>query len=470
MTPLTSTALATFVAQARVDDRVRSAAATAILDTLAVLIAGSVEDATARIAQTLAPQLDGQGLPSFDPAIRLRPDDAALLYGTAAHALDFDDVSMLAICHPSAPILAALLAAGPWSELTGPALCEAHAIGTEVMIRMGQAIGFRHYELGFHATATMGVFGATAAVARLRRLDSRMSANALAIAASLASGLRLNFGSMIKPAHVGIAAANALRAVDWACAGVEADRGDLFRPGGLFDALSGGTQVTWPPEVQLGAPFAIETPGLERKRFACCYLLHKIIALGIEASQQGAKLETIAKLRVEMPRGGTRPLIHPVPKSGRQAMFSAPYALVAAIHDGGIGFASFADSAVARPEVQARLADVLVEEVAGPPLTPEEIGAAPVRLELMMADGSIRRSERLAAPGSPTDPLTPDELERKWIDCVRRANPSLSAASAAALHSRGLSDLKSAGLEPWLRDVWAAARSTAAPRVRLASA
>ena len=170
MIPLTSTALATFVTQARVDDRVRSAAATAILDTLAVLIAGSVEDATARIAKTLAPQLDGQGLPSFDPAIRLRPDDAALLYGTAAHALDFDDVSMLAICHPSAPILAALLAAGPWAELTGPALCEAHAIGTEVMIRMGQAIGFRHYELGFHATATMGVFGATAAVARLRRL------------------------------------------------------------------------------------------------------------------------------------------------------------------------------------------------------------------------------------------------------------------------------------------------------------
>ena len=468
--PLTSTALATFVTQARVDDRVRSAAATAILDTLAVLIAGSVEDATARIAQTLAPQLDGQGLPSFDPAIRLRPDDAALLYGTAAHALDFDDVSMLAICHPSAPILAALLAAGPWAELTGPALCEAHAIGTEVMIRMGQAIGFRHYELGFHATATMGVFGATAAVARLRRLDSRMTANALAIAASLASGLRLNFGSMMKPIHVGIAAANAIRAVDWACAGVEADHGDLFRPGGVFGALSGGVQLSWPEEVALGSPFAIEMPGLERKRYACCYLLHKIIALGIEASQKGVTLDAIKKLRVEMPRGGTRPLIHPFPKSGTQAKFSAPYAVIAAIHDGRLDFTSFTDRAVARPEVQARLADVLVEETVGPPLTPKEIGAAPIRLEVVMTDGAIRRSERIAAPGSPADPLTAGDLESKWIDCFRRANPTLSAVSAAALHSRGLSCLESAGLEPWLRDIWAAARATEAPLVRLASA
>lgn len=468
--PLTSAALATFVTQAKVGDRVRSAAATAILDTLAVLIAGSVEDATARIAQTLAPQWDGQGFPSFDPAIRLRPDEAALLYGTAAHALDFDDVSMLALGHPSAPILAALLAAGPWGRLNGQAFCEAYTIGAEVTIRMGQAIGFNHYDLGFHTTATMGVFGATAAVARLRRLDSSMTAKALAIAASLASGLRLNFGSMMKPVHAGMAAANALRAIDWACAGVEADRDDLFRPGGLFEALSGGAQVTWPEQVELGTPFAIETPGLERKRFACCYLLHKIIALGIEASQQGVKLDAIAKLRVEMPRGGTRPLIHPAPVSGTQAMFSAPYALIAAIHDGGIGFASFTDDAVARPNVRARLADVLVEEAPGPPLTSEEIGAAPVRLELVMTDRTICRSERVAAPGSPADPLTPDELESKWVDCLRRANPTLSAASAAALHARGLSDLECAGLEPWLRDVWAAARAPEAPRIRLASA
>ena len=467
---MTSTDIATFVTEVRVGERVRLAAATAILDTVGVLIAGSVEDATTRIAKTLPSELAGQGLSSFDPAIRLRPEEAALLYGTASHALDYDDVSMLAICHPSAPVVAALLAAGPWAELTGPELCDAHAVGTEVMIRMGQAIGFRHYDLGFHSTGTMGVFGATAAVARLRRLDSTVTANAFAIAGSLSCGIRLNFGSMIKPVHVGVAASNALRAINWASAGVEASRGDLFGPRGVFEAFSGGTQVGWPQEIALGKPFAIDSPGLEQKRYPCCYLLHKIIALGREVARQGTKLDQIATLRVQMPMGGTRPLIHPFPTSGAQAKFSGPYALIAAIHDGAIGLASFDDRLVARPDIQARLADVLIEEVAGPPLTPEQIGAAPVKLELVMIDGSKRGSERLAAPGSSADPLTPHDLQEKWIDCLRHANPLLPPASAANLHSRGVSDLRSAKLEPWLRDVWSAARADAAPQVRLASA
>ena len=452
--PIRSIDVAAFVTQAGVDSRVRATTAPAILDTVAVLLAGSVEDVVARVGRVLRPEEASDSVPSFDPAIRLRPEDAALLYGTAAHALDFDDVSMLAICHPSAPVLAALLAARPWSQLTGPELCEAHAIGTEVMVRMGQAIGFGHYELGFHTTATMGVFGATAAVARLLRLDLAETSAAFAIAASLACGLRLNFGSMVKPVHVGVAAANALRAVGFARAGVEASRTELFGPGGVFGALSGGTQVTWPEDVALGRPFAIESPGFERKRYACCYLLHKIIALGKQASRDGICLADIAKLRVEMPLGGTRPLIHPIPRSGTQAMFSGPYALIAAINDGDIGFESFDDRTVARPEIQARLADVAIAEVAGPPLTSEEIGAAPVRLELQMVDGSLRRYERTAAPGSPADPLSAEELRTKWVSCLRRANPALPAGRAEALYGQGAANLANGHLGPWLQTLW----------------
>ena len=456
--PITSFDVATFISEARPGPRALSAASTAVLDTVAVLVAGSIEDATVRIASTLTPELGGNSFPSFDPAVCVRPGEAALLYGTAAHALDFDDVSVVAICHPSAPVLAALLAAGDWADLTGQQLCEARIIGTEVMIRRGQAIGFHHYDLGFHSTATMGVFGATAAVARLRHLDRDQTANVLAIAASLASGLRLNFGSMIKPIHVGVAAANALRAVEWASAGVEPSRGDLFGPGGLFEAMSGGSQVTWPDDIVLGKPFAIEAPGFEQKRYASCYLLHKVIATGKEASLQGMRLSEIARFRVEMPMGGTRPLIYPFPKTGTQAMFSAPYALVATILDGDIGFDSFDDRAVARQTVQSRLGDVLIEEVTGPSLTPGQIGAAPVRMELLLTDGSSRRFERFAAPGSPADQLSPKDLEVKWIDCLRRANPSLSASNAGALYTQGTTGLRSGSLEPWLKGVWSAAR------------
>ncbi len=464
--PLTSSDLATFVSDARPGDPTLTAASTAIMDTIAVLLAGSVEDATTRIEATLQEETGRDSVPSFDPAIRVRAADAALLYGTAAHALDFDDVSMLAICHPSAPVLSALLAGENWGRLSGERLCEAHAIGTEVMIRMGQAIGFRHYELGFHSTATMGVFGATAGLARLRGLDREQTANALAIAASLASGLRLNFGSMIKPVHVGVAAANALRAVEWSQAGVEASRGDLFRPGGVFDALSGGTQVAWPEDIRFGEPFAIDDPGFERKRYACCYLLHKIVALGKEVSTQGICLDEIVRLRVEMPMGGTRPLIHPFPKSGRQAMFSGPYALVAAIFDGDIDFHSFDDRSVARHEIQSRLCDVTIAEAIGPALTPEQIGAAPVRLELLLKDGSSRGLECVVAPGSPADPLSPGDLKAKWIDCLRHANPSLPETAASALYRKGVTALRSGPLDAWLSDVWSAARPSNANAFR----
>lgn len=421
------------------------------------MLAGSVEEAAVRIGATFEPVSPRGGFPSFDQMVHLCAEDAALLYGTAAHALDYDDVSMLAISHPSAPVLAALLAAEDWTKVSGAQIAEAHAIGTEAMVRMGQAIGFAHYELGFHATATMGVFGATAAVARLRGFDAAQTANALAIAVSLASGLSLNFGSMMKPVHVGIAAASGLRAAVWSGAGVEASSGDLFGPRGVFDALSGGRQVNWPEDVALGRPFAIEAPGFELKRYPCCYMLHRIIALGRHVSETGLGLDAIAALRVEMPRGGTRPLIHPFPASGKQAMFSGPYTLLAAIVDGDVGFASFEDRAVSRAEIQSRMADVTIEEVAGPALTSEQIGAAPVRLALRLSDGSTRRFECLASPGSPADPLDLDEQEAKWIDCLRRANPALLSGAAAALRVRAVKGLGTGALQPWLSELWHAA-------------
>jgi hypothetical protein len=151
-------------------------------------------------------------------------------------------------------------------------------------------------------------------------------------------------------------------------------------------------------------------------------------------------------------------------------MFSAPYALIAAISDGDISLASFDDHAVARPEVQARLADVLIEEVAGPPLTFEEIGASPVRLELLMVDGSKRRFERTAAPGSSADALASKDLRTKWIDCLRRANRSMTPERAAALHARGVTDLGSNTLGPWLQTIWEESRPSCRAQRRRASA
>lgn len=446
--------IVSFSTRRQVPPATRAAAIPAILDTLAVLFAGSAEPAVATLGATFLALPGDAGRPAFAGGGSLRPEDTALLYGMAAHALDYDDVSMLAICHPSAPVLAALLACRPWDGIDGAQLCEAHAIGAEVMIRMGQAIGFRHFEIGYHATATMGHFGAVAAIARLRALPDDVVANSFAIVASMTAGLRLNFGTPVKPLHAGLAASNALRAVSWASAGIHASRGELLGPGGIFEALTGGATPGWSDDVPLGAPFAIETPGLERKRYACCYMLHKVIALGLEVAAAGLALDDIGTLTVTMPRGGLRPLSHPIPHCGNEALFSLPYTLLAAIADGDISFDSFTDAAVARPAIRRRLGDVTALEEGAAPLTAEQIGAAPVTLSLGMRDGTVRTFSRTVAPGSAADPLTTADLRAKWTQCLRRAAPALSAERAGALFDGGHAALQSGPIGPWLHSVW----------------
>src|SRR3954452_12417619 len=187
-------------------------AKTAILDTVGVTLAGAAEPCTQIVARVLAA---GTGAGSGECLIfgsdrRAAPLDAALINGTAAHALDFDDVSNSMGGHPSAPIVPALFAAGEILDSTGREFIAAYVAGFETETRIGRGVNLHHYEKGWHPTATLGVFGAAAACCHLMGLDRAKTAQALAIAASLASGIKANFGTMTKPLHVGHTARNGL--------------------------------------------------------------------------------------------------------------------------------------------------------------------------------------------------------------------------------------------------------------------
>lgn len=448
---------ARFVTSAAVDEAVIAQAVPVVLDTLAVTIAGGVEPGPAALQRALEPEARGRGVPSFWSEAGYRADDAAMLFGMASHVLDYDDVSMLTVCHPSAPVLSALLAALTHEQASGRDLLEAFAIGTEVLIRLGQAMGFRHYALGFHATATLGAVGAAAACARLMRLDESRTRHALAIAASMSSGLRKNFGSMVKSLHVGIAAANGQRAVQLAAAGVEGAAEPVEREGFLH-AFSGGETDLWPAGLALGAPFALAEPGFEQKRYPCCYMLHKMIEATLALRREhGLALGDVAAMRVEMPPGGTKPLIHPIPKTGLNGLFSAPYAVAASLADGRIDLRSFTDTAVLRPEIQARLADVTVVEVAGSAQKGSDLGSAPVTVTFRLHDGRTLSRTIIASPGSRQDPLTGQQLEAKWLDCLQRAQPALMREEARALLDEGLSLTSQARIGGWLSNLRASA-------------
>src|SRR6266481_1182415 len=202
-------AVADFVAKSRWEDcpaPAVAAARRAIIDCLGVMLAGSSEP-PARILQSVALVEGGAPLCTIVGAgQRTGAVWASLCNGTAAHALDWDDTNFLLLGHPSAPVLAATLAAGELALADGQALVHAFLLGFEVETTVAAVINPAHYDHGWHATCTIGTLGAAAAAARLLGLDTAQIRIALAVAASQSSGLKENFGTMTKPFHAGHAA------------------------------------------------------------------------------------------------------------------------------------------------------------------------------------------------------------------------------------------------------------------------
>ena len=416
----------------------RPRATRVLLDTLAVALAGYSEPGPQALERALHPCDDKHAVSIPWSEKRYRPEDACLLLGMAAHVLDYDDVSMIAVCHPSVPILTALYVLAQQVPATGARFLDAFAVGTEISIRSGQAMGFRHYDLGFHATATLGTLGAAAASSRLLGLSATETCHALAIAASMSSGVRKNFGTMVKSLHVGFAASNGLRAARLAQAGVEGAEDAIGGRGWLY-AFSGRHTEHWPDGIELGAPFAVDKPGFEQKRYPCCYMTHKIIqaTLGLRR-EHGLSLDGLERAEVVMPRGGNAPLIHPLPSNGLAAKFSGPYAVVAGLADGRVNLASFEDDAVRRPEVQAALRKVTLTEAESAASHGSDVGAAPVSVTLTFSDGRRLSQTVAASPGSAEGPLTDDDLLEKWRDCVGRGLPRLPAGRVDQLFKSGL--------------------------------
>ena len=409
-------------AATQLSPRAVEAARRSWFDTAAAMAAGGHENCTRAAFQSCAVEPDALGA-----------GDAALVLGTASHALDYDDVCMLATCHPSAPVVATLMAILPLVERARPEtsygqLLAAYALGTETMLRLGQWLGFRHYTLGFHATSTLGAIGSAASAARMLGLTSAQAHDALAIAASSASGLRANFGSDTKPLHVGFATAAGVRAATLARSGA---RGcdDVWGPTGFPFSFSGGEMP--PPLAWTGTlPWALESPGFEHKRFPSCYMTHRLIAgvLAIRARQPQRQGEPVL-IDVELPKGGTAPLKYPRPHTGLQAKFSGPYCAAEAWTRGRVDLASFSDTAVLRTHVAAEMERVIVRERDA---TGETLDTAPV---LVTVSGSGWSDSVTVdwAPGSFADPMSREELLTKWHDCAAHGGMQSGEALALAL-------------------------------------
>ena len=321
----TTSMLAEFVAKSRHDDcpeAALEAGRRAILDCLGVMLAGSAEPA-ARILQQVA--LAEGGLPLatvVGTGRRTGAVWAALCNGTAAHALDFDDTNFALMGHPSAPVLAAALAAGELATADGRAVLHAFLLGFEVETTLAEVINPAHYEHGWHATCTLGTLGAAAAAARLLGLDAGQTRHALAVAASQSSGLKENFGTMTKPFHAGHAARSGVLSALMAREGWTASEHAIEGPQGFFAVLGAGKRAMEPLGT-LGAPWKITTTGVAVKPYPSCACTHSIIDGALELHRvQGVRAEDVEELTVGVCAGVPRILIHSRPRTGLEAKWS----------------------------------------------------------------------------------------------------------------------------------------------------
>lgn len=406
----------------------REQARRAVLDTLGVLLAGSRGDASVKVAALVREQGGAQDAAVIGHDFRAPASEAALVNGTSAHALDFDDVSVTMRGHPSVPLLPAVFALGEKLGSSGSELTDAFILGFEVECKLGSMIGGPHYALGWHPTATFGTLGAAAASARLLGLDVDRTRMTLGIGASLASGARRNFGSMTKPLHAGWAAHNGVTAGTLASRGFTADGEALEAPDGWLHAASGGAPIDHSLIERLGDPWEILSPGIDVKLYPCCYFTHLSIDAALEISAEVAQRNAeIEGIRVSVSPGTMMVLRKEPPETGLEGKFSLEYCVAAALVDSDLSLATFEDSAVARPEIRSIMNRIRVIED-GPPASAPLGGSALV--QVAFDDGRSTSSRRVDIPrGAPQNPLSWSQLAQKFRDC---AKPILEGSRAEA--------------------------------------
>jgi 2-methylcitrate dehydratase PrpD len=421
--------LGQWIAQAPNDwsDTARGRATNAFIDTAACLLAGADDPAPRKVRDAAAGWGAGTCVIAGTPH-RMAAPWAALVNGTAAHALDYDDVLEIGNAHVSAALVPALLALGEERRANGAACIDAFIVGVEVLARLGEAMNMTHYFKGWHTTLTLGAPATAAACARLLKLDTTRATAAISLATSLASGAKRQFGTMTKPLHAGLAAKNGIIAAVLAESGVtaaddvyEGDRGfvDLFAdvPASRLEAALNN----------LGAPAAIEGHGLWQKFYPCCASAHRPLdaLLALKARKPVVPAE-ITRIDASIAEVAAQNLTYADPTDAMQARFSLHYLLGSALVDGRLALDAFSDQALARPDVRALLSKI---HMAADPEQPGAVNVdeAPQRatVALHLTDGTVR-SETVTVPkGHPRAPLSRDELYEKFSAC---AAPTISVS------------------------------------------
>jgi 2-methylcitrate dehydratase PrpD len=419
------------------------AAHRAFVDTVAVAVPGAAEPVTRKVFDTVRHWGEGSSTTILQGA-RLPAPWAALVNGTAAHALDYDDNFDPAKAHASAVLVPAILALAEQEGASGRACLDAYIAGLQILGRVGQGVNPAHRNRGWHATATVGAIGAAAACARLLGLDAQRAAFAVSLATSMAGGFMAQFGTMAKPLHAGLAAKSGILAASLARAGIDAGLGTLDGSTGMNRLMVGPdyeqlrdtlTHIEHGQTLRfetrdVGEPLLLLSSGLKLKRFPNCGSAHRAMD-GLLALRQahGFAADEVEAIHVGAPVSHFNNLMHADPEDALQAKFSLEYALACLLATGDCTLADFTGEAALRPALRA-----LYPRIHRHPVDRAE-GEFPTEVEVVLKDG--RRFET-AVPwpaGSLAAPFTAAQLWAKFEGCAALLPPGRARALRAALEA-----------------------------------
>ena len=449
--------LATLINAMRGDDLPSAALAnarTVILDTLGCTLAGAREPVVEILLRTPGLNTPGQVSIVGRPET-LDPLCAALVNGAASHALDFDDVNVAMGGHPSAPLLPALMALAETGSYSGAELLLAFIAGFETETRLARSVNFHHYDKGWHPTATLGVFGAAAACAKLLRLSEHETAMALALCVSLASGVKANFGTMTKPYHVGHCARHGLMAALLAQQGFTASLDAFEHKQGFFNVFNGmGNYSAEKAVAHWADPLDIVEPGIGIKLYPCCDSTHPSIDAVLTLKKQHQfSIGQIVRISTRIHPLRLTHVNRPVLRSALDAKFSVQYCIARAVLDGKIVLDSFTEAAYTDPVAADLMARV--EAAPHPDLSQTTEGNYLTELAIVLSDGRTLGMKMDRPFGrSAADPAPAELIYAKYENC---ASAVLDGDRARQLYERVM-DLENVPDWRALKTLWAGDR------------
>lgn len=394
----------------------------ALKDCLGCLLAGANEEPV-RILRRYADGIGARGMSTVlgVKGLRLDAGNAAMINGTAAHFHDYDDVSTNVTGHPSVVIFPAALAVGEEIGASGRAVLEAYALGVEVMGLMGRGLNPQHYSRGWHNTATLGVFGAAAAAGKLLGLNREQLSHTFSIAASRSAGLKGNFGTMTKSLHAGLAASNGIFSAKVAGLGMDANPDIFEMDEGYVSVTTGEMDLKAITEFITLEDSEFLNPGIAIKPFPSCKATHNGINAAMELqSTYGFQVEEIEKVFVECQPIAKDLLKYPEAVTPLQGKFSMNYCVACGLVRGKVGLGDFEGAEITDREILSLMKKIRME-------VSEEIsqgqyynGTWETAVNITLRDGRHLRKQVRYATGDPENPLSVEQINEKFLDCIGR--------------------------------------------------